>query len=196
MSSASPDSAAPAHADHDGGEIVARAGRYYRNARYLMTVLFVGAGLWFAYDGWVGYPKHNARVDAGEIRETKHTDTDIRLQRILGVALPVAGVLFLCWALYNSRGAYRLSGDTLHVPGHPPIPLDQIEELDKAKWDKKGIAYVNYRPSDAPNMSSARLDDFVYQQAPTDRIVERIEKHLNPEGAGTVAADGAESETA
>ena len=71
------------------------------------------------------------------------------------VLLPVAGVAFLCWALYNSRGAYRLTGETLRVPGHPPIPLDRIEELDKDKWDKKGIAYVNYRLSGAPVVSSA-----------------------------------------
>lgn len=43
-----------------GGEtIVATAGSYYRNMRYLMSAVIVGMGLWFAYDGWYAYPKQN-----------------------------------------------------------------------------------------------------------------------------------------
>src|SRR4051812_14839154 len=83
----------------DGGTIVAKPGQYYRNTRYLMTVLLVGMGLWFGYDGFVGWPKSNqmrekliqdakaldARGDrrgaeklvaeAGKYKQ--HTDTDI-----------------------------------------------------------------------------------------------------------------------
>src|SRR5689334_18513333 len=39
--------------------IVARAGRYYRNARYLMFTIIVAMGAWFLYDGFVRYPAEN-----------------------------------------------------------------------------------------------------------------------------------------
>ena len=44
------------------GDIVARPGRYYRNARFLMAVLLLGMAGWFAYDGWVNWPAENAKV--------------------------------------------------------------------------------------------------------------------------------------
>ena len=54
----------------------------------------------------------------------EHSPNDIRLQKVLAYALPPLGIALLAWALYNSRGAYRLSAGTLSVPGHPPIALD------------------------------------------------------------------------
>jgi hypothetical protein len=84
----------------------------------------------------------------------------------------------LAWFLYTSRGEYRLSGDTLTVPGHPPVPLQFIRSLDKSFWDRKGIAYIDYELP-APSVSGRiKLDDFVYERPPTDAIVERIEHYL------------------
>src|SRR5437867_2391033 len=45
------------------GEIVARAGRYYRNTRYFIFIMLVGWGCWFLYDGFIGWPKQNAQID-------------------------------------------------------------------------------------------------------------------------------------
>ena len=189
-----PASAAPA------GEIVARAGQYYRNTRYIMCALLVGAGLWFAYDGWIGWPEHNrkvaevkrrideadragdtngaaaARAELGKMSKEK-SSSDILLQKILAVSLPPVGIGLLAWALYASRGAYRLSGRTLHVPGHPPVTFDQITRIDKRLWDRKGIAYLDYEGGG----KRIKLDDFVYDRKPTDQIFERIENELAPE---------------
>ena len=189
-----PASAAPA------GDIVARAGQYYRNTRYIMCALLVGAGLWFAYDGWVGWPAHNvkvrevkvrvdqaeksgdqaaaaaARTELGKLSKEK-TNSDIMLQKILAMSLPPVGIALLAWALYNSRGAYRLSGRTLHVPGHPTVTVDQITQVDRKLWDRKGIAYLSYEGGAKP----IKLDDFVYDRKPTDQIFERIESVLAPE---------------
>src|SRR5688572_2258192 len=103
-------------------EIVAKAGKYYRNTRYLMAIMFIGMGFWFAYDGFIHWPRLKAEAEAklarGEKTEKPKTNMDILIQRMLGVSLPPLGVALLAWTLYNSRGAYRLSGSTLHVPGH------------------------------------------------------------------------------
>src|SRR4051812_28161606 len=111
-------------------DIVARAGTYYRNTRYLMCVMFIGMGIWFGVDGFSRYPAQNQPLPAFEPRlaaidaelnggnrrpdaatqehlateqlalqsEQKsihgghpHTPTDIRLQRYLAGALPLAG---------------------------------------------------------------------------------------------------------
>lgn len=182
-----------------GGEIVARAGRYYRNTRYLMAAMLVLGGLWFAYDGWVGWPEQNRKLeeanrnlkaaqDAGDSEKIRqyseeqkqykhHSDYDIKLQKVLAGALPPVGLLVLAWAVYNSRGAYRLSGDTLSAPGHPDVRLDDITKIDKQKWDRKGIVYLHYTTAD--NRSGViKLDDFVYDRPPTDEIFAKIESSL------------------
>lgn len=191
-------------------DIVARPGQYYRNTRYLMCALLVGAGLWFGYDGWKGWPEHNrevaevkrrisdaesagdqnaaaaARTELGKMDEEK-SSSDILLQKVLAVSLPPVGIGLLAWALYNSRGRYRLAGRTLHVPGHPPVSFDQITRLDKRLWDRKGIAFVDYEAGQAKG--TIKLDDFVYDRVPTDQIYERIEKEIVPAPMPDAAPD-------
>ena len=100
--------------------------------------------------------------------------------------MPSLGLALLIWTLYRSRGEYRLSGHTLYVPGHPPIPLESIVKMDKTLWDKKGIAWIEYAlpssdgPADPTGSRTLKLDDFVYDRDPTDAIVERIEQIIAP----------------
>jgi hypothetical protein len=192
------------------GEIIARPGRYYRNARYLMVLICVVLGLWFAYDGWWAWPNENRKyAEVSAKRDTahatgdkdaeskyqeelkgikEHKGFDIPLQRILGFTLPLAGLGLLCWAVYNSRGTYRFAGDTLYVPGHPPVPADAIRQIDKQKWERKGIAYIDYDvPGATGGSGRIKLDDFVYEQAPTQAILARIESLVAPEGGPTEA---------
>jgi hypothetical protein len=182
--------------------IVARAGTYYRATRYIMVLVLVVCGGLFAYDGWRGWPAEAAKFDqlrheldeleqlkskpdklteydqkSVEIRKYKHRSAlDIRVQKALGISLPIAAFLLLLWMLRNSRGAYRLNNQTLEVPGHPPVPLEQITKLDETLWDRKGIAFVEYQtPVFRGRM---RLDDFIYQRDPTDAIYEKIKQHM------------------
>jgi hypothetical protein len=190
------------HPQQPEAPIIAGPGRYYRNTRYLMTVLLIGMGLWFGYDGFIGWPKSNemrnkllddakaidARGDrAGAERLIQeagkykaHTDTDIRFQKVLCFALPPLAIILLIRSLHNSRGSYRLEGTTLHVPGHPPVPFANITEIDKRLWDRKGIAYISYDLGDG-RQGKLKLDDFLYDRPPTDEIYQRIEKYVTPE---------------
>jgi hypothetical protein len=193
----------PVAAESGGDVIVARAGRYYRNTRFMMCALLIGAGAWFAYDGWVAWPEHNRKVvevnqqileadragdqqAASKARETlgslskEHSASDIRLQKALACSLPPLGIALVVWALYNSRGEYRLSGNALSVPGHPSVSIDHIQRIDKRLWDRKGIAFFDYEvPQGAKGR--IRLDDFVYERKPTDQIYERIERIVSAE---------------
>ena len=201
-----PDSA-PQPAPVPLGPIVARASTEYRVKRGIIVLMLVGMGLWFAYDGFYGWPKENQRIDeltnqvndarkVGKDSEVhrleaelgklkKHSDTDINMQKVLAFGLPPLGIFVLVWSLYHSRGQYRLEQNTLHVPGHPPVPLDAIRSIDRTDWDRKGIAYLNYELINGKT-GSARLDDFIYERKPTDEIFDYIEDYTgtgeNPEG--------------
>jgi hypothetical protein len=171
-----------------GPVIVARAGTYYRVARFIMAGLIFAMAAWFAYDGYVKYPRQNAEaIERGHT--PPHSDLDLLIQRLLGYGLPPLGIALVIWTLYNSRGAYRYDGRTLTAPGHPAVPLEQIARIDKTLWDRKGIAYVDYEPLGG-EARRIKLDDFVYQQEPTDAIIKRLEEHLAPpEEAGEEPAE-------
>jgi len=175
------------------GDVTARAGTYYRVTRYLMTLMFIGMGAWFAYDGFVNWPRQNANADPNA--KMPHTNLDITIQKLLACVLPPAGIAMLIWTLYSSRGQYRLTTDnTLHVPGHPPIPLDNIRRIDKKLWDRKGIALIDYEVpgGSADQTATFKLDDFVYERDGTDEIFKRIETYLFPEQASSEQAPAQE----
>ena len=189
-------------------EIVARAGKSYRWRRYIMVLLLIGGGLWFLYDGYVGWPAHNRRLDEAEQMRNqaeaahdqakydavshqisrmhaRYSNSSLFLQKLLGYSLPPLGILFLVRMLYASRGAIRLKDDVITAPGHPAIPFTAIRELDKRQWDRKGIATVKY---DADGRTgSLTLDDFVYDQDPIDAIYDRVLKYVSPPAAVTEA---------
>ncbi|MBC8105238.1 MAG: hypothetical protein H7Z14_01515 [Anaerolineae bacterium] len=173
-------------------DIVAKAGRYYRNTRYLMFVVVMGFGIAFLYDGFIRYPRHNRELKALQdeneattdsakkqqlavkIKEYQHhNDTSLLIQKLLGFSLPPLGIALLAWSLHRSRGEYRLSGTKLSVPGHPTIDLDDVKSVNNDLWDRKGIVWLKY---ETPNAQQGEivLDDFVYDRPPTDAIYDVI----------------------
>jgi hypothetical protein len=181
-------------------EVIAEPDPGYRWKHLIMAVLVIAGGLWFAYDGWIKWPAENRRIE--EIRKEKdaaqaankeqeverlaaelsklshHTEADLLIQKILAFTLPAFGLFWGAWTIKDTRGVYRLIGDTLHVPGHPPITFNDIRRIDKRKWDRKGIAYLHYEHGDPPQQFVMKLDDFAYERKATDEILERIERNV------------------
>jgi hypothetical protein len=165
-------------------DVVALPDRSFRMKRYLIVLMLVGMGLWFCLDGFYRWPAELREAETlrkQQLTPNKepHSQTDIFWNQVLGVVLPPIGFLALAWFLYGSRGRYRLSGQTLYVPGHEPIPIEAITVIDKSKWERKGIARIEYESAGKPR--SLRLDNFVYQEEPTRLIVKRLEEALFPE---------------
>jgi hypothetical protein len=174
-SSPTPAPQTPGQSDNPAAEIIARPGRRYRFTHFILVLIAFGAAAYCAYDGFVAYPAEKAKYDqAGK----PYPALNIPFNQCLGLALPPLAVGLLIWTLYHSRGAYRLSGQTLHIPGHPPIPLDSIRRIDKRKWDKKGIAYIEYEPPGTTQTRRFRFDDYRYDYDPADKIFQRIEEHV------------------
>ncbi len=167
------------------GPIVARAYSYYRLTRIGMLVLLGGFGVWFCHDGYFVWPRENRQNIAQGITPP-HTTMDITLNQWLGVLLPPLGIAAMAWGMYQSRGEYRLANGVLSVPGHPLVPLSDIDSIDKARWDKKGIALIHYTLRPSGEQRVIRLDDYVYEREPTDKIFEQIEQSLL--GIGDLAA--------
>lgn len=182
--------------------VAAPGSRYYRSRRYFIVLAMLVFAGYFAYDGWKHYPAVNARIDAVQ-REIasltgatspedqkrqadlsvemqslggRHTEFDIQLQKIFAVALPFVAAGFLAFILHRSRGLVRLENDTLHVPGHPAIPLDAVTTVDGRLWRKKGIAYVDYAVGEATGR--AKLDAFIYEPKPMDDLYELIARRF------------------
>lgn len=185
------------------GEYTAKAGSYYRNVRYVIFIAALALGGYFLYDGYVRYPADNVRYaellaeqnqlqeagresEAAEVRREldgykNHSDTDILVQKILGYALPPVGILLMARWWYKSRGRVRLdASDTLHLPGREPIPLSSMTALDDTMWERKGIAHVEYKTAEGE--TRARLDDFVYERGPIDKIHDRLKHVLAQKG--------------
>ena len=167
--------------------LTARPGTYYRWTRYLISIgLLIGYGSFFIRDGFFVWPRNlqeyrdHERLNIPYHGEKPQSETAILINKCLGCTMPPLGIALLAWTLYNSRGQYRLTGHTLHVPGHPPVPLDSILKIDKTLWDRKGIAYIEYTPGEGQAPRTLKLDDFVYDQKSTDAILERIEQTIAP----------------
>lgn len=170
----------PTTSDPANAPIVARAGHYYRNTRYVIVLAMVLYGIWSIRDGFWKFPQDNARARAQGLVDLPHGGFDAPLNKILGIVLPPLGLVFLGWTLYSSRGEYRYDGALLSVPGHPPMPLSAIQTIDRSKWDRKGIATVSYELKDTKQTGTFKLDDFVYDRAPTDKIFKVIENSFAP----------------
>jgi hypothetical protein len=187
--------AAPVPANNTG-EIVARADTWYRRKWLLIGLAALGWGWWSLYDGFVKWPRDNVQAieeakAAGKPVPEKlpHDDLGIFLNKLIGIGLQPLGAFILYWGWHSSRGQYRFTVDTLHVPGHPPVPIDAIRAIDESKWDRKGIAYIDYEVNGATGR--IKLDDYAYERTPTDQIHDRILAAVAPEEAQTSAPPAA-----
>ena len=176
------ETAAPVPAESTGGgsgDIVARASRSYRVKWVIMGLAMLAYGWWSLYDGFVKWPRDNQQAVAEATSAGKpvpeklpHDHLGIFLNKLIGITLQPLGLFVLFWAFHSSRGEYRLIGETLHVPGHPPVPFDAIRAIDQSKWDRKGIAFIDYEAGG--NTGRLKLDDYIYEREPTDQIHDRI----------------------
>lgn len=191
--------------DAEAREVIARPDFWHRLQRCIaIPLICLGAGGWFLYDGAVRWPNENrvygdlstkieiakakndpkAESEAFEARKSfkHHDELDLNLQLLLGFFCIPLGLAAAYYFNSKARGRFRLADNVLEAPGHPPISIDSITEVDKTKWDRKGIAYLKYELPAANGGRSAAgritLDDALYQQEPMQRILKVIEKKL------------------
>ena len=191
--------AEPSPAPTAAATIVARRSGHFLITKVLLIPLgCVGMGLWFGYDGFYKYPAMNREAAEKHRDILPHGGWDVPSNQLLFYVLIPLGLALLAYFLYRSRGAYEYDGQTLRVPGHPPVPNGAIQTLDRAKWDRKGIAHLTYQLASEPPRRLT-IDGYIYEQRPTDQIFARIEALFTPPAVAEVAdpaADGGTSSIA
>ena len=89
------------------------------------------------------------------------------------IALPC-----LFWCLRTKGSWIEATGDGLRNSAGQQLTLDQITKVDKAKWDKKGIAHVHYTNAEAA-ASIFVIDDLKYERVAADEIMAWVEENID-----------------
>ncbi|MCC6679622.1 MAG: hypothetical protein IT445_01860 [Phycisphaeraceae bacterium] len=171
--------------------------RHYQVRLLIIGLLALLGGLYFLYDGMVGYPHEQAmyleyqkvkeanpedynqrwiefareRGWSQEVPEYK-SDMDILTQKIIaGILIPI-GVLILLRLLLN-RGRW-IAMDEQGLTDHAgrSVAFDAITHLDETRWQRKGIAVVHYKADGQDGRFV--LDDWKFDRAAVSAMV----KHL------------------
>ncbi len=105
------------------------------------------------------------------------TDEDIFQQFLMAGVVGPIGLFFLIQLLLN-RGRWIEANDMslTSSQGHQ-LELSQIVELNKKKWQKKGIATIKY-DSDSQKRKLV-LDDCNYERTTTNEILRHIESNID-----------------
>ncbi len=165
----------------------------WKMQRGLMAALFLGFGIWGAYDAMVKYPdKQLAHDTFQKYMAEKDTDGWDKARRendwptqppplstydmpsqwiimVLGLAI---GSVSLITLLINLPKTQR-SDDNGFSVGGPTIPYSAVTKIDKARWDKKALAAVHYEHDGQSGI--AMIDDWKFQGAAD--VLKDIEQH-------------------
>lgn len=167
-----------------------------------LALILIGWGAWSLWDGMVAYPAHNqhraASLEAmAQYREThgslqgwpQHArengfaldPTTLKAEGVTaqyvmaGLALP-PGLALVGYFFVISRRWIRTDGEGLHTSWGRHAPWASLESVDKARWQRKGIAVIYYRDGDARR--SITLDDWKYDTDATEQILAEVEAQV------------------
>ncbi len=75
----------------------------------------------------------------------KHrSDGDLAGQRYIAGFFGLIGVIFTTWVLLQHRKSVRAQGEVITGAEGDTVKFDEIVEMDRSKWEAKGIAYAIY----------------------------------------------------
>ena len=84
----------------------------------------------------------------------------------------------LFWCLSTKGSWIESTENGLRNSAGKQLTLDQITKVDKAKWEKKGIAVVHYT-NDQGRTSTFRIDDLKFERAKVDEIMAWVEGNID-----------------
>lgn len=73
----------------------------------------------------------------------------------------------------------ELEGDQFQTSWGEAFGVNEIQSIDKKRWERKGVAQIAYSSQGARNVFV--LDDFKYMRDETDEILYQIEQQLSDE---------------
>lgn len=179
----------------------------YLTRYLLLATVCLGMSAWFAYDGFIGYPSQLKYAEAyDEIRELPSREIEQRWKDITAennwpTTLPkkraeeirgdITGQYF--WALlsaavgipalllyFRSRGSWVESTEQgLRTSWGQEVDFSNVQQLNKHRWQKKGIAKALYQEGD--QQRSFTFDDFKFDREPLGAMLRQLEAKLTDE---------------
>lgn len=95
-------------------------------------------------------------------------------QRVIGWFMIVGAAVFAGWIAWNQKLSIRAEGDLVVGASGQRVELDSIVEIDRKKWNNKGIAYAIYEVEG--KQKRLCLDDHKF--AGTEAIILEAEKRI------------------
>lgn len=123
----------------------------YAKRHLFVTLLMIGLGCWFAYDGFVGYPAMSAAELYRSIEKSdapEGYDLEAFKKQKVGAQYGFTILAFFVAAVVGSRLAksaqFRFEfDDEGFVHNGRRYAYSAVRNVDRSKWEKKGIVKVN-----------------------------------------------------
>jgi hypothetical protein len=178
----------------------------YSRRFLLMGAAICGFSLWCLYDGLVRYPREQQRGLAfdklaadgrqnewDEIAKSRGWSASppeeplsaedfqnkVWMQFAMAGLTAAIGLPMVLLAL-ASRGKWiDWNGSTITTSWGESFTADQVQQINKRRWQKKGIAKVTYQ--DGQSKRRFVIDDFKFERPTMDRILYELEQRIDPE---------------
>ena len=172
--------------------------------KLFISLFFIGIGLYFFYDGAIGYPRMNRRYaeyarlekEGGPVKDGvpvawkefakergwKQTKPKSYIagaiveQYVCGGIATTLGVLLLIYWYTHRRRSLRTDGEAVYTPTGTRVPFEAITGIGKKRWESKGLATVRYELEGRKHQFM--VDDYKFEQEPTHQVLAEIEEHL------------------
>lgn len=99
------------------------------------------------------------------------TASDFANQKKYGTFLVGISILLLGWYYKSSKMTVRFDGNTITGTDGTEVSASDIFELDKRKWENKGIVYAHYKETEA----SKKITLDAYKFEGVEKIIEDLE---------------------
>jgi hypothetical protein len=178
--------------------------RRYSRRFIIMGIVILGFALWSLYDGAVKYPREQARaleyerlameertsewdeiadekgwstaVPGAPKEEQEHIDS-VKMQYAMAILAGAIGLPMLLVALRSRSQWIEGTSSGLTSSWGERLNFDQIIQLDKKQWRKKGIAKLTYLDGDRKRRFV--LDDYKFERHSMDAILYEIEQRID-----------------
>jgi len=167
----------------------------------------IGVMFWSLYDGLVGWPnqqlraaefiqftEENKALDPKDIADKwkvyaaekgwptenpgePKSEFDIFGQFVMAGVTGLIGLFFLVQLIVWRGRWIESNDDTITSNRGHEFQLEHIVELDKKKWNKKGIAYIKFQSDNGSGRLA--LDDCNYERTSTQEILRHIEANID-----------------
>jgi hypothetical protein len=179
--------------------------RRYSRRFIIMSAIVLGFALWSLYDGAIKYPREQARALEYESlamekrtaewdriasekgwsksipeapRDAEEHENRVYMQYAQAALATLIGLPMLLMALISRKHWVEITNAGLTSSWGEQLNFDQIVQLDKKQWRKKGIAKLTYLDGD--HKRRFVLDDYKFERPTMDTILYKIEQRIDP----------------